>query len=146
MAAKRSRKESTMSRSSLMTALALLLSTTAASAAKAPAKVVVHEGDSLQAAIDAASPGTTIVVQPGIYHGEGARRAIPTPKEAIHRVGGAGVNRPATFQQRATKTPAIGVPPADSTDPADPELPPCGMLNEQLHGFTLTGFTVQGFP
>src|SRR5262249_19088676 len=62
----------TMSRSSLMTALALLLSTTAVSAAKTPAKVVVHEGDSLQAAIDAASPGATIVVEPGIYHGDDA--------------------------------------------------------------------------
>ena len=57
-------KESIMSRSSLMTALALFLTTTTASAAKTPAKMVVHEGDSLQAAIDAASPGTTIVVEP----------------------------------------------------------------------------------
>src|SRR5262249_46611299 len=65
-------QESTMSRSSLMTALALLLATTTASAAKTPARVVVHEGDSLQAAIDAASAGTTIVVEPGIYHGDGA--------------------------------------------------------------------------
>ena len=56
-----------MSRANLMTALALLLAATTASAAKTPAKVVVHEGDSLQAAIDAASPGATIVVEPGIY-------------------------------------------------------------------------------
>ena len=118
-----------MSRCSLMTALALLLATTAASAAKTPAKVVVHEGDSLQAAIDAASPGTTIVVEPGIYHGDGATRAITITKDDIHLVGAARPNQPVVLQQTGTQTHGIWVSPADSTDPADPELPPCGMLN-----------------
>jgi parallel beta-helix repeat protein len=135
-----------MSRSSLMTALALLLATTTASAAKTPARVVVHEGDSLQAAIDAASPGTTIVVEPGIYHGDGATRAITITKDGIHLVGAARANQPVVLQQTGTQTHGVWVSPADSTDPADPELPPCGMLNEQLRGFTMTGFTVQGFP
>src|SRR5262245_50160167 len=86
-------KESTMYRSSLMTALALFLTTTTASAAKTPAKVVVHEGDSLQAAIDAASPGATIVVEPGIYHGDGTTRAITITKDGIHLVGAARANQ-----------------------------------------------------
>ena len=73
-----------MSRSSLMTALALLLATTTASAAKTPARVVVHEGDSIQAAIDAASPGTTIVVKPGVYRGDRCHAGpSPSPRTAF---------------------------------------------------------------
>jgi nitrous oxidase accessory protein NosD len=129
-----------------MTALALFLATMTTSASKAPAKIVVHAGDSLQAAIDAAPPGATIVVEPGLYQGDGATRAITITKDGIHLVGAAGPNRPVVLQQKATQEHGIWVSPADSTDPDEPELPPCGMLNEQLRGFTLSGFTVQGFP
>ncbi len=139
-------EEPTMSRSSLMTALALSLAATTASASNAPARIVVHEGDSLQAAIDAASPGATIVVEPGLYQGEGAVRAITITKDGIHLVGAARPNHPVILQQTGTQTHGIWVSPADSTDPDDPELPPCGMLDEQLRGFTMTGLTVQGFP
>lgn len=134
-----------MSRSTLMTALALVLATTAP-ASKAAAKIVVHEGDSLQAAIDAAPRGATIVVEPGLYQGDGATHAITITKEGIHLVGAARPNHPVVLQQTGTQTHGIWVSPADSTDPDNPELPPCGMLNEQLRGFTLSGFTVQGFP
>ena len=135
-----------MSRFLLTTSLALLLATTTASAAKAPAKIVVHEGDSLQAAIDAASPGATIVVEPGVYQGDGATRAITITKEGIRLVGAARRNQPVVLQQTGTQVHGIWVSPADSTDPDNPELPPCGMRNEQLHGFSVSGFTVQGFP
>ena len=125
-----------MSRSSLMTLLALSLATATASSAKAASRIVVHEGDSLQAAIDAASPGATIVVEPGLYQGDGAARAITITKDGIHLVGAARPNRPVVLQQTGTQTHGIWVSPADSTDPDDPELPPCGMLNEHLRGFT----------
>ena len=134
-----------MSRYALMTSLALVLATTPPSAANASAKIVVHEGESLQAAIDAASPGATIVVEPGVYHGDGTVQAITITKDGIHLVGAARQNHPVLLQQTGTQTHGIWVSPADSTNPDDPELPPCGMLNEHLRGFTLTGFTVQGF-
>src|SRR5262249_49894805 len=114
-------KEFTVPRSASMTVLALLLATTAASAAKPPAKIVVHEGDSLQAAIDAASPGATIVVEPGLYQGDGAVRAITITKDNIHLVGAARRNHPVLLQQTGTQAHGIWVSPADSTDPDDPE-------------------------
>lgn len=134
-----------MPRRVLTTTLALLLAGAPASAAKAAAKVLVHDGDSLQAAIDAAPPGATIIVKPGVYQGTAAARAITITKGGIHLVGAARRNQPVILQQTGTQTHGIWVSPADSTDPDNPELPPCGVLNERLRGFSLSGFTVQGF-
>ena len=134
-----------MSRLILMTTLALLLAGAPTPAATAAARIVVHDGDSLQAAIDAAPPGATIIVEPGIYQGTAAARAITVTKNGIHLVGAARPNRPVILRQAGAQTHGIWVSPADSTDPDDPELPPCGMRNEHLRGFSLSGFTVQGF-
>lgn len=131
-----------MPRSAMLTALGLVLAATPAVAA---AKIVVHNGESIQAAIDAAPPGATIIVKPGVYQGTSAARALTITKEGIHLVGAARHNQPVILQQSGIETHGIWVSPADSTDPADPELPPCGMVNERLRGFSLTGFTIQGF-
>src|SRR4029077_20830367 len=37
------------------------------------------------------------------------------------------------------------VSPDDSTDPANDELPPCGVSGKRLQGFQLENVTVQGF-
>lgn len=132
-----------MRRSAMLTALGLLLAGTPAAAATP--KIVVHNGESIQAAIDAAPPGATIIVKPGVYQGTSAARALTITKEGIHLIGAARHNQPVILQQSGIQTHGIWVSPADSTDPADPELPPCGMVNERLHGFSLTGFTIQGF-
>jgi nitrous oxidase accessory protein NosD len=131
-----------MPRSAMTTALALLLACAPAAAA---AKIVVRDGESIQAAIDAAPPGATIIVKPGVYRETSATRALTITQAGIHLVGAARRNQPVILQQSGTQTQGIWVSPADSTDPDDPELPPCGMLNERLNGFKLTGFTVQGF-
>jgi len=134
-----------VSRSALMTTLALLLAGALASATTAAAKIVVHDGDSLQAAIDAAPAGATIVVKPGVYQGTAETRAITVTKDGIHLVGAARPNKPVILRQTGTQTHGIWVSPADSTDPDNPELPPCGMMDEHLRGFSVSGFTVQGF-
>ena len=45
-----------------------------------PKNLVVHPGESIQAAVDAASSGDTIVVLPGTYHEAG----VPCPTDASH--------------------------------------------------------------
>src|SRR5438874_2344334 len=47
-----------------------------------PLHLVVHPGQSIQAAVDAASPGATIVVEPGTYN-----ESITVSKPHIHLVG-----------------------------------------------------------
>ena len=131
-----------MPRSVLLTTLAFLVAGTPAAAKP---KIIVHNGESIQAAIDAAPPGATIVVKPGVYQGTSAARALTITKDGIHLVGAARRNQPVILQQTGIQTHGIWVSPADSIDPANDELPPCGTMNEQLHGFSLTGFTVRGF-
>src|SRR5215472_3648839 len=106
-------KERTVPRSLLMTTLALLLAGAPVPAAKAAAKIVVHPGDSLQAAIDAAPPGATIIVKPGIYQGPGGTRAITITQDGIHLVGAARRNQPVVLQQTGSQTHGIWVSPAD---------------------------------
>lgn len=132
-----------MSRPALLTIAACFL---VGSPAVAATRIVVHNGESIQAAIDAAPPGATIVVKPGVYQGTSAARALTITKDGIHLIGAARRNHPVILLQAGTQTHGIWVSPADSTDPGEPELPPCGMMNEQLHGFSLQGFTIQGFP
>jgi parallel beta-helix repeat protein len=46
------------------------------------ARIVVHSGGSIQAAVDAAAPGSTILIEPGVYNGE-----ITISKSGIQLIG-----------------------------------------------------------
>jgi parallel beta-helix repeat protein len=131
-----------MLRTACTLALALALAGSSTAAAKT---VVVKSGESIQGAIDAASAGTTIRVEPGTYHGAGAVRAVTVTKAGIRLVGAARKGQPVVLEQSGTQTQGIWVSPADSLTPADVELPPCGVSGMRLAGFQLSGFTVQGF-
>ena len=109
------------------------------------AKVIVHAGGSIQAALDAAPAGSTIVVEPGTYHEPGATRALTVTRNGIRLVARSSAGQPVVIEQSGTQTQGIWVSPADSLDPADVELPPCGDSGSRLTRFALTGFTVQGF-
>ncbi len=128
--------------------LALAMSLAAwlvSSPAVASTRIVVHEGESIQAKIDGAPPGATIVVKPGVYREAGATHAITITKDGISLEAASRQGRPVIIQQSGTQTHGIWVSPADSLAPDDAERPPCGVSDQRLNGFRLTGFTVEGF-
>ena len=131
-----------MPRAACTLALALTLAGGSTAGAKT---VVVHSGESIQLAIDAAPAGATIRVEPGTYHEAGDTRAVTVTKAGIRLVGAARKGQPVVLEQSGTQTQGIWVSPADSLTPADVELPPCGVSGLRLAGFQLSGFTVRGF-
>jgi nitrous oxidase accessory protein NosD len=117
-----------------------------ASGARAARLVTVHPGESIQAALDAAAPGTTIVVLPGVYHESGPTRALTVTQNDIRLLARPRPGEPVVIEPSGGQTQGIWVSPADTLDPPDDERPPCGTNGTRIRGFTLQGFTVRGFP
>lgn len=111
---------------------------------------VVHPGQSIRAALEAAAPGDRVLVLPGVYH-EGAPgdlNALTITRGGIQLLGRPAPGRPVVLENAGGQSFGIWVSPADSAGPgpqADPEHPPCGLGGEALQGFTLRGFTIRGF-
>lgn len=99
-----------------------------------PSGVTVRPGESIQAAIDAATPGDTITVLPGDYietHGNAAAVWVTKPLKLIAR------SNPPNEKVRILPGPGqrdgILVAPANDGDP-------------HIDGVEIRGFTVEGFP
>jgi parallel beta-helix repeat protein len=106
----------------------------------------VRPGESIQAAIDAAAPNSTIMVEPGVYReSPGAENAITITKDGIRLIGQSTPTRPVTLENAGGQKNGIWVSPADSVGAPDDEHPPCGANGKTVRDFTLQGFTVQGF-
>jgi len=112
--------------------------------AEAHGVVVVHEGESIQAAIDGADQHTTIVVEQGTY---AENLLITTDRVTL-------IGRGATLVPPATPGPPTpcdfggpgatnGICAAGGFDFPDPNGPP--HVTDRLTDVTITGFTVQGF-
>jgi len=109
--------------------------------------MVVRPGQSIQATVDSAAPGTTIVVLPGTYHEAGWPHAVSVTKDGIRLIGRPRRGRPVVLEQAASQVNGLWVSPADSLHPTDAELPPCGgPSGKRINGFQISGFTLQGFP
>lgn len=103
------------------------------------ARVVVEEGESIQAAIDAAAPGTRIIVR-----GDHVENLV-IQKDGIWLYGEDATLRPAETGTGSACAPDPSVPihlicvtPDTDGGPAEPD--------EHLDGFTITGFTLEDAP
>jgi hypothetical protein len=94
--------------------------------------VQVSAGQSIQAAIDAAAPGTTIDVGPGTY-----AESLLITKDGINLVGHGAMLVPSSPPSPA----GIGVLIADA-DLSSPDFPP--PINHIVTGVSLSGFTIDG--
>jgi parallel beta-helix repeat protein len=119
---------------------AFALVATAWPASAHDSRLVVRPGESIQAAVDAANPGDTIVVRPGTY-----RQNVVVAKDGINLVGfGAGLVSPAAPEPNFCSDPgqpaAIGICVAGEFDMNT------GEVIKPVEGVTVTGFTLRDYP
>ena len=135
-------------RISMLLGLALFALSTAANAA-------VHRvfpGNSIQAALDDANPGDTVLVEPGIYQEtDNGRYGLRIEKDNIRLIGKVKKGRGEAGKVRllANEDQETGVyagPPGCDYDVKDdtPEGQACRSM--ELQGFYIRGFSVEEFP
>lgn len=123
------------------------------------ATIVVRPGQSIQAAIDRAQPGTTIYVLAGTYREvQNPTNGLNITKNGIRLIGQTTKNKRVIFENAGSQRNGIVVVPDDRTDcmschtdlappfPVKPGVPPGLKMREpMMHGFEIRGFTIRGF-
>src|SRR6266567_2497372 len=118
---------------------------TSASASPASA-IIVHPGQSIQAAVDQAAAGDTIMVDPGVYTESG--RPCPTnpavtcavviAKDGIKLIGRSSTDHPVVIENAGGQDQGIAIAKTgDSSCLSDP--------TERVAGALVSGFTVNDF-
>ena len=126
-----------------------------------PRVMLVWPGRSIQAAIDAAAPGTRIFVLPGVYHETSdptGTNALHVTKNGIHLIGLSHGRRRVVLENAGGQRNGIVVVPGDRTGcmdchssmappfPLRPDSPhPAPSIDPVLYDFAIRGFTIKGF-
>jgi len=132
-----------MKRSRLLSLLALAV---LGIATTADAKVTsVQPGEDLQAAIDAASAGETILVEPGVYTTSNADFGLRIATDGLRLIGKVkkGLGDAGKVRLVASGTQRTGIYAAPAA--CGPQVP-VGGCPDELQGFYIRGFTVEDFP
>src|SRR5689334_6430745 len=116
------RKKLLFAGSVIVSAVAATIATPIVASAASP--IVVHDGQSIQAAVDKASPGTTILIKPGTYHEAGSpcptqpgvTCAVVVTKDGISLVGQPKPGRPVVLENAGGQD--MGIAFARSGDPS----------------------------
>lgn len=113
----------------------------------------VFPNQSIQAAIDGASPGDTILVEPGTYYGTDAKYGLRIAKDNLRLIGKVVPGRGEAGKVRVAFKPNSGQKTGVYAAPAGCDYnvhadSPLGQQcnSRQLKGFYIRGFTVEGFP
>jgi hypothetical protein len=113
------------------------------------AEATIHQvdpGESIQAAIDAASPGDTILVEPGVYQETGnAQFGLHITTDNLRLIGkvkyhGGGLQKVRLVKFGTQQTGVYAAPAG-----CGPEVG-VGGCPDQLQGFEIRGFVVEDFP
>src|ERR1700759_5603910 len=124
--------------------LAIALGTGMASAAQASRVIVVSPGHSIQAAINAARPGDTVFVRPGVYHQSVHVRATGSTLRGSGAFQGGTVLVPPKHFPKTLCNQAFG--PTGVCILAKSVNPTTGAVLKTVRNDTVTGLLVTGFP
>ena len=136
----RKRRQPMLSRSLTLAALGTLtlgLAILCAPVTASAKKTVIGPGDSIQETVDAASPGDTIILMPGVYYGPpNARRAVRIKMDRISLIG-----KP----DGDDKVILMPNPDGSNEDGILVEPEGGGSCNCVIEGSVIKGITVEGF-
>jgi hypothetical protein len=124
--------------------LGIALSTATAASAWASRTIVVHPGQSIQAAVDRARPGDTVLLKPGVYHQSVQIRTDGiTLRGSGAFAGGTLLLPPKSFPKTLCNQ---GFGPTGVCVLAKSLNPKTGVVFTPVRNDTVTGLRVRGFP